>query len=112
VVGELALGRARALVRQVFTSAADLRPDQAKKTLTVRLHRAATLVHDQTLKNLCAELTHRTVYPGTDLRLVYELVDVPAPKITSSAHDIRQLIAAQKAAHQVPRVRSSEAAMS
>ena len=76
---------ARALVRQVFESAVDLRPDQANKTLTVRLHRCATRVHDQTLQNLCQELTAtETVYPGTELRLVYELVGEPPPKITSS----------------------------
>ena len=73
---------ARALVRQVFESAVDLRPDQANKTLTVRLHRCATIVHDQTLHHLCEELTAtETVYPGTDLRLVYELVGEPPPKI-------------------------------
>ena len=76
---------ARALVRQVFESAVDLRPDQANKTLTVRLHRCATIVHDQTLHHLCEELTAtETVYPGTDLRLVYELVGEPPPKIISS----------------------------
>jgi uncharacterized protein YoxC len=75
---------ARALVRQVFESAVDLRPDQANKTLTVRLHRCATIVQDQTLHNLCEELTAtETVYPGTDLRLVYELVGERPPKITS-----------------------------
>jgi len=76
---------ARALVRQVFESAVDLRPDHANKTLTVRLHRSATIVHDQTLQNLCEELTAtETVYPGTDLRLIYELVGEPPPKITST----------------------------
>jgi hypothetical protein len=75
---------ARALVRQVFESAVDLRPDQANKTLTVRLHRCATRVHDQTLQNLCQELTAtETVYPGTDLRLVYELVGERPPQITA-----------------------------
>ena len=76
---------ARALVRQVFESAVDLRPDQGNKTLTVRLHRSATIAHDQTWQNLCEELTAtETVYPGTDLRLIYELVGKPPPKITST----------------------------
>jgi hypothetical protein len=75
---------ARALVRQVFESAVDLRPDQLNKTLTVRLHRSASVVHDQTLHHLCEELTAtETVYPGTDLRLIYELVGQPPPKIIS-----------------------------
>jgi hypothetical protein len=76
---------ARALVRQVFDSAVDLRPDQGNKTLTVRLHRSTTIAHDQTVQNLCEELTAtETVYPGTDLRLIYELVGEPPPKITST----------------------------
>jgi hypothetical protein len=76
---------ARSLVRQVFESAVDLRPDQINKTLTVRLHRSATIAHDQTLQNLCEELTAtETVYPGTDLRLIYQLVGQSPPKITSA----------------------------
>jgi hypothetical protein len=76
---------ARALVRGIFNSAADLRPDQTNKTLTVRLHRLASNTHDQTLQHLCEELTAtETVYPGTDLRLVYELVGEPPPKMDST----------------------------
>ena len=72
---------ARALVRQVLASAVDLRPDPAHQTLTVRLHRLATTAHDQTLRHLCEELTAtETVYPGTDLKLVYELVGEPPPQ--------------------------------
>jgi hypothetical protein len=71
---------ARALVRQVLASAVDLRPDPANQTLTVRLHRLATAAHDQTLQHLCEELTAtETAYPGTDLKLVYELVGEPPP---------------------------------
>jgi hypothetical protein len=76
---------ARALVRQVFESAVDLRPDQAHKTLTVRLHRLATAAHDQTLRHLCEELTAtETAYPGTDLRMVYELIGEPTPNINAA----------------------------
>jgi len=72
---------ARALVRQIFQSSVDLRPNQTNKTLTVRLHRLATNAHDQTLQHLCEELTAtETTYPGTDLKLVYEMVGVPPPK--------------------------------
>lgn len=66
---------ARALVRQVFHSTVDLCPDQAKKTLTVRVHPLATLAHTKALEHLCAELTDtETLYPGTDLRLVFEVL--------------------------------------
>jgi hypothetical protein len=66
---------ARALVRQVFSSAVDLCPDLARQTLTVRLHRLSSAIHDAALEHLCSELTAtETVFPGTDLRLVFEPV--------------------------------------
>lgn len=72
----------RALIREVLRSAADLRPDETHRTLTVRLHRLASATHDAALEHLCAELTAtETVYPGTDLRLIYEPVGAtPLPR--------------------------------
>jgi len=65
----------RALVRQVFESAVDLCPNLADKTLTIRLHRLSSGAHDEALQHLCAELTAtETVYPGTELRLIFEPV--------------------------------------
>jgi len=64
---------ARALVRQVFTSSADLQPDLQKKTLKVRLHSLTTQGHDAVLAHLCQELTAtETVYPGTELKLIFQ----------------------------------------
>jgi hypothetical protein len=64
---------ARALLRQIFASSADLDPDAEKKTLTVRLHQLSNGAHDEVLEHLCAELTAtETVYPGTELRLVFQ----------------------------------------
>jgi len=64
---------ARALVRQVLSSAVDLCPDLERGTLTVRLHRLSSGIHDAALAHLCTELTEtETLFPGTDLRLVYE----------------------------------------
>lgn len=64
---------ARSLIRQIFESAVDLCPDLAAKTLTVRVHRLSSAIHDQVLEHLCTELTAtETTYPGTDLRLVFE----------------------------------------
>ena len=72
------LGRhddARALIRGILRNDADLLPDLKKKTLTVRLHRLAFQCHDQVLQHLCDELTAtETIYPGTELRLVYQLI--------------------------------------
>ena len=66
---------ARALIRQVFESAADLHPDLQSKTLTVRLHQLSSGIHDQVLEHLCAELTAtETIYPGTELRLIFQPV--------------------------------------
>ncbi|MGH7972815.1 MAG: putative transposase, partial [Limisphaerales bacterium] len=80
---------ARALVRQVLSSAVDLRPDHTHKTLTVRLHRLATAAHDRALQHLCEELTAtETVYPGTDLRLLYEVVG-QAPPSSITTPDIK-----------------------
>jgi len=65
----------RALVRQVLQSTVDLRPDPHEKTLTVRVHRLSTAAHDEALQHLCNELTAtETQFPGTELRLVFELV--------------------------------------
>ena len=64
---------ARSLVRQIFESAVDLCPNLKQKTLTVRLHRLSSAIHDGVLEHLCAELTAtETIYPGTDLRLIFE----------------------------------------
>jgi len=64
---------ARAFVRQILTSTVDLRPNLQDKTLTVRLHRLTTAAHDTVMAHLCEELTTtETVYPGTDLRLIFE----------------------------------------
>lgn len=73
---------ARSLVRQVFESAADLDPNLPEKTLTLRLHRLTNAAHDAVLEHLCAELTEtETVYPGTDLRLVFHPVGaIPIPR--------------------------------
>ena len=63
---------ARALVRQLLASSVDLQPDLDAKTLNVRLHRLSTATHDAVLVHLCEELTAtETLFPGTDLRLVF-----------------------------------------
>ena len=54
---------ARALLRQLFLSSADLIPDEAAKCLTVRIHRMANPAHDQAVASLletlnAADFTH------------------------------------------------------
>jgi hypothetical protein len=64
---------ARALLRALYTTPADLIPDAAGKTLTVRLHHQASALQDAAIAHLCAELNAtETIFPGTDMRLIYE----------------------------------------
>ena len=66
---------ARSLLRSLYATEADILPDYGKKKLTVRLHNPANRCSVVTVKNLCRELNAtNTKYPGTDLRLVYEMV--------------------------------------
>jgi len=71
---------ARALLRSIYTTEADLLPNETAKTLTVRLHNMTSRIHDSAVLHLCKELNAtETVYPGTNLRLVYELVSSRIP---------------------------------
>jgi hypothetical protein len=66
---------ARSLLRAVYSSEIDLLPNAQEKTLTVRLHPLANQSSDDAVRHLCAELNRtELLFPGTDLRLVYELV--------------------------------------
>lgn len=72
------LDDARALARQVFSSTVDLVPDHQNKSLTVRLHPMTASVHDEPVKYLCEELNAtETLFPGTDLRLIFKLGSSP-----------------------------------
>jgi hypothetical protein len=71
---------ARALLRSIYTTEADLIPNETDGTLTVRLHNMTSRIHDAAVTHLCKELNDtETVYPGTNLRLVYELVSSRIP---------------------------------
>jgi hypothetical protein len=65
----------RALLRRVFVTHANLRPDYEQKTLVVELHRLGSPLQDVAVARLCEELTAtETHFPTTDLRLVYRQV--------------------------------------
>jgi len=65
---------ARALLRQIFQTEADLSPDMATKTLTVRLHHLTQATHDKSIELLLAHLNAtQTLFPGTHLTLVFKL---------------------------------------
>jgi len=65
----------RALLRRVFVTPANLRPDYGQKTLLVELHRLGSPLQDLAVAKLCEELTAtETRFPTTDLRLIYRQV--------------------------------------
>ncbi len=67
---------ARTLLRALYTTEADLLPDLERKTLTVRLHHLAQQSSDRSIALLCEELNQtETVFPRTDLRMIFELRD-------------------------------------
>jgi hypothetical protein len=66
---------ARSLLRSIYTTEADLIPNLKEKTLIVRLHHLSNRSSDEVIQHLCTELNAtETIFPDTDLRLVYELV--------------------------------------
>jgi hypothetical protein len=66
---------ARSLLRAIYSTEANILPDLQAKTLTVRLHPLANTSSDQAVRHLCAELNATEIlFPGTELRLIYELV--------------------------------------
>jgi len=65
----------RSLLRELFTTEADLVPNQVDQTLTVRLHHLTNPLSDRAIQSLAHHLNaSETIYPGTNLRLIYKLV--------------------------------------
>jgi transposase-like protein len=65
---------ARALVRELFVSSADLEPNEQNNTLTIRIHRMACPAHDKAIGALLAELNQLAFHhPETNTQLIYEL---------------------------------------
>ena len=66
---------ARALLRQIFVTAADLYPDETAGTLTVNLHHLSNACSDQLAAKMAEELNAtETTFPGTKLQMVFKLV--------------------------------------
>lgn len=65
---------ARALIRELFVSSADLEPDEKENILTVRIHRMACPAHDKAIGALLADLNKSDFrHPETGMRLIYDL---------------------------------------
>ena len=66
---------ARALIRELFVSSADFVPDENAKTLTVKIHRMASPVHDRAIAALLEELNQLCFcHPETGDQLIYTMV--------------------------------------
>ena len=66
---------ARSFARSLYQTGGDLIPDEKEGILRVRLHHMANKSADETARQLCAVLNEtKTIFPGTNLRLVYEMV--------------------------------------
>ncbi len=64
----------RSLLKSLYKSEADLIPNETEGILTVRLHHMANHASDSAIKKLCSELnTTETIFPRTNLRMVFEL---------------------------------------
>ncbi|MGH9556429.1 MAG: putative transposase [Terriglobales bacterium] len=72
---------AREMLCALYKNDADLVPDDQAYTLTVRLHHLANRMSTTALQHLCDQLTAtETVFPGTNLRLIYTLVSSQSPR--------------------------------
>ncbi len=66
---------ARSLLGAVYNAEGDILPEPEAGILTLRLHQLANHMSSESIRYLCDELNStETVFPGTNLRLVYELV--------------------------------------
>ena len=66
---------ARALIRELLVSSADIIPDDRKKTLTIRVHHMTSRAHNEAVRKLFAELNALEFrYPEVNYQMIYELV--------------------------------------
>lgn len=67
----------RALLREIFSSDADLMPNSQNKTLTITIHSLSTPRFNQALQHLCEIMNEtKTVYPNTNLKMIFKSMAV------------------------------------
>ena len=67
---------ARSLLRALYSTEADLLPDEDAGTLTVRVHHQANRCTDEVIRHLCVELNQtETIFPGTNLLILTDSVE-------------------------------------
>jgi len=82
---------ARRILQDLFTTEADIVPDQANQRLTVRVHRSARPVVDRTLEKLFTNLNElEFTFPSTELVMHYELLGSTNPKPQDGVNETSQ----------------------
>lgn len=72
---------ARSLLRSIYDCAADILPDEKEGTLTITIHNLANWSFGGALQSLCDIANEtETVFPGTNLRLIYKVVSSQNPR--------------------------------
>jgi len=67
----------RALVKSIIFTKADLLPDYKNNSITVTLYALATKRDNNAIENICQILNDtETIYPGTDLKLIYKTATI------------------------------------
>ncbi|MCK9351146.1 MAG: hypothetical protein M0P44_08020 [Clostridiales bacterium] len=65
---------ARALIRELLVSSADIIPDKSENTLTIRIHRMVCPAHDKAVSALLDDLNRENYrHPETNARMIYQL---------------------------------------
>jgi len=69
---------ARRLLQDLFVTSADILPDPENETPRIRVHSASRPSANRTLSKLFEKLNEtETLYPGTQLKLIYEVIGEP-----------------------------------
>ena len=64
----------RSLVKSIIKTRGDILPDYQQNTLTIKLYTQSSPRNNRALEKLCELLTDsETIYPGTELRMIYKL---------------------------------------
>ena len=78
---------ARRLLQDLFVAEADILPDTENNRLTVRVHNGSRPAVDRALEKLFKHLNDAEVrYPGTDMKLVYQLGGISTPNTGKGAN--------------------------
>ncbi len=80
----------RKLLRALMTADADILPDPANRVLRVRILGLGNDACDRQINALLAELnTTETVFPGTELRMLYEIEGAPESDLSVSSKGVQ-----------------------